>query len=143
MRYALTDIPSLIYSPAGRTELSRGISYRLSSRLARLYRRTLARNACVVAVVGSFGKSTTTRMVQAVLQMPSHDRPRSNSWGAISAAVLRIRPSQPYAVLEIGIAAPGQMAPYAKTVQPDITVVTSVGSEHLRSLKTLEVTRDE
>jgi UDP-N-acetylmuramoyl-tripeptide--D-alanyl-D-alanine ligase len=46
-------------------------------------------------------------------------------------------------VIEAGIDGKGQMAQYARLVQPDITVVTSIGSEHLRSLGTLETTRDE
>jgi UDP-N-acetylmuramyl pentapeptide synthase len=35
------------------------------------------------------------------------------------------------------------MRPYARVVRPDITVVTSIGSEHRRSLRTFDVTRDE
>ena len=35
------------------------------------------------------------------------------------------------------------MRRYARVVRPDITVVTSIGSEHRRSLRTLDVTRDE
>jgi UDP-N-acetylmuramyl pentapeptide synthase len=35
------------------------------------------------------------------------------------------------------------MARYARLVQPNITVVTSIGTEHNRSLKTLELTRSE
>lgn len=46
-------------------------------------------------------------------------------------------------MIEVGIARPGQMAVYARIIQPDITVVTSIGSEHNRSLGTLEVTRAE
>ncbi|MGH7927604.1 MAG: Mur ligase family protein, partial [Candidatus Binatia bacterium] len=48
-----------------------------------------------------------------------------------------------HAVIEVGIDKPGQMARYARLVRPDIAVVTSIGSEHNRSLKTLEVTRSE
>ena len=46
-------------------------------------------------------------------------------------------------VLEVGIDLPGQMAVYARMVRPDVVVVTSVGSEHNRSLGTLETTRFE
>jgi UDP-N-acetylmuramyl pentapeptide synthase len=46
-------------------------------------------------------------------------------------------------VLEVGIGKAGQMAKYARAVQPDLAVVTSVGSEHNRFLKTLEITRHE
>ena len=61
----------------------------------------------------------------------------------MSRALLRIRPGQRHAVIEVGIADKGQMRPYARIVRPDVAVVTSVGSEHHRSLRTLEVTRDE
>jgi UDP-N-acetylmuramoyl-tripeptide--D-alanyl-D-alanine ligase len=46
-------------------------------------------------------------------------------------------------VIEVGIGAPGQMATYARMIRPNIAVVTSIGSEHNRSLPTLEVTRKE
>jgi UDP-N-acetylmuramoyl-tripeptide--D-alanyl-D-alanine ligase len=35
------------------------------------------------------------------------------------------------------------MAPYARMLRPDVVVVTSIGSEHNRSLPTLEITRAE
>ncbi len=57
--------------------------------------------------------------------------------------MLRILPWHRHAVIEVGIGGPGQMAVYRDIVQPDIVVVTSVASEHLRSLRTLEVTRAE
>jgi UDP-N-acetylmuramoyl-tripeptide--D-alanyl-D-alanine ligase len=57
--------------------------------------------------------------------------------------MLRIRPGQRHAVIEVGIADKGQMRQYAPVVRPDVAVVTSIGSEHHRSLGTLDVTRDE
>jgi UDP-N-acetylmuramyl pentapeptide synthase len=61
----------------------------------------------------------------------------------VSLALLRIHPGQPHAVVEIGIADKGQMRPYARLVRPQVAVVTSIGSEHHRSLGNLDVTRDE
>ena len=66
-----------------------------------------------------------------------------NAWSWIAFALLRIRPGQRHAVIEVGIAKPGQMKAYARTVAPDVAVVTAIGSEHHRSLGTLEVTRAE
>lgn len=146
MRYRLRDILAMFRTPAGRVELRQGISYRvwpLTSRLAWLYRRTLVRDTRVIAVVGSFGKSTTTRCLAIVLNAPPHARMLFNAWSSVAFAVLRIRPSQRHAVIEVGIAAPGQMEPYARVVRPNVTVVTTIGSEHQRSLRTLEVTRAE
>ena len=65
-----------------------------------------------------------------------------NAWGSVSSAVLRIGRGQPHAAIEVGIADKGQMRSYSRVVLPDVTVVTSIGSEHHRSLGTLDVTRD-
>jgi UDP-N-acetylmuramoyl-tripeptide--D-alanyl-D-alanine ligase len=104
---------------------------------------TLARKTRVVAVVGSFGKSTTMRAVTTALGRRVHPRAVLNFNSSLAWAILRIRPWQRHAVVEVGIGTRGQMAVFARLVRPDITVVTSIGSEHNASLKTLEVTRSE
>ncbi len=45
--------------------------------------------------------------------------------------------------MEVAISGPGQMLPYARMIRRDIAVVTSIGSEHNRSFKSLEATRTE
>jgi UDP-N-acetylmuramoyl-tripeptide--D-alanyl-D-alanine ligase len=67
----------------------------------------------------------------------------SNSWSWIAFALMRIRPGQRHAVIEVGISKPGLMKGYARTVGPEVAVITAIGSEHHRSLGTLEVTRAE
>jgi UDP-N-acetylmuramoyl-tripeptide--D-alanyl-D-alanine ligase len=113
--------------------------------LAVLYRRTITREVCLVTVVGSYGKSTTTRSVVAALGdlMRNPERLDGNDRAGVARLILRLRPDDRCVVMEVGIDAKGQMAPMARTVRPDITVVTTVGSEHNRSLGTLETTRDE
>ena len=146
MRYRLTDLPALLATPVGREQLRRGVLYRawpLTSRAARLHRATLARRTRVVAVVGSYGKSTTTRAIAAALALPDRPALLANAFSSVARAVLRIAPAQPHAVIEVGIARPGEMRQYAGIVGPDVAVVTSIGSEHHRSLGTLESTRDE
>jgi UDP-N-acetylmuramoyl-tripeptide--D-alanyl-D-alanine ligase len=146
MRYRWRDIASLFATPVGRAQLIEGVNYRLwpvSSRLARVYRRTLVRRTRVVVIVGSSGKSTTVRAVAAAIDVPPADTLLYNAWGSVSRAMLRIARGQRHAVVETGIADKGQMRQYARVVQPDVTVVTSIGSEHHRSLGSLDVTRDE
>ena len=121
----------------------KGEAWPVLRRVASLYRRTLVRNTCVVAVVGSFGKSTTMRAVTAALGRKIHPRAELNAKSEVALAVLRIRRSDRHAVIEVGIDAPGKTLGYARVVRPNVTVATSVGSEHNRSLKTLEVTRSE
>ncbi|MBI4525205.1 MAG: hypothetical protein HY695_15485 [Deltaproteobacteria bacterium] len=110
---------------------------------AGLYRWTILRSSRIVAVVGSHGKSTTARAVVSALGGIPHRRLNLNSVAWVAASIFRIRPGQCNAVIEVGIDGPGQMAKRARTIRPDITVVTSVGSEHNRSLPNLEVTRTE
>jgi UDP-N-acetylmuramyl pentapeptide synthase len=146
MRFRLRDLPAMLRTPAGRMHVRQGIAYRswpLLSRLARLYRHTLVRKTRVIAVVGSFGKSTTTRAIAAALGVPERGSMLSNSWSWIAFALMRIRPGQRHAVIEVGISKPGLMKGYARTVGPDVAVVTAIGSEHHVSLGTLEVTRAE
>lgn len=146
MRFRLSDLPAMLQTFAGRMHVRQGIAYRcwpLLSPLAALYRRTLARRTRVIAVVGSFGKSTTTRATTAALDAPTHAHMLYNAWTWVALAVLRIRRRQRHAVIEVGISRPGDMKAYAWTVHPDIAVVTSVGSEHHRSLGSLDTTRAE
>jgi len=58
-------------------------------------------------------------------------------------ALLRIRPWQRRAVLEVAIDRPGEMRTQAATVRPQIVVVTAIASDHWMSFHTLEATRDE
>jgi UDP-N-acetylmuramyl pentapeptide synthase len=146
MRYRLTDIPAMLGTPAGRRQVADGVAYRLwpvMSRLARLHRRTIASRTRVVAVVGSFGKSTTTRAVAAALAAPQPKSMTGNAWTSVAMAILRIRRSQRHAAIEVGIGGRGQMEQYARLLGPDVTVVTSIGSEHNGSLGSLETTRAE
>jgi len=110
---------------------------------ADLYRRTLARRARVVVVVGSFGKTTTTRAVRAALGLPASRFVGQNAGTAIAVGVLNLRPGSSRGALEVGIGRCGEMVGHARLIRPDIVVVTSIGSEHLSSLGTLEVTREE
>ncbi|MGH7790678.1 MAG: Mur ligase family protein, partial [Thermodesulfobacteriota bacterium] len=146
MGYSLKDIIALLQMPAGRLLLSRIFwrrTWPVLLRLAILYRRTLIRKTRIVTVVGSFGKSTTTLAVLTALGMDLNPIVNLNARTAVARAILRIRPWKRHAVIEVGISAPGQMATYARMTRPNITVVTSIGSEHNRSLPTLEVTRKE
>ena len=146
MRYQWRDIPALLHTPVGRRQFLYGVHYRawpLLSRLATLHRLTLGRKTRVVTVVGSFGKTTTASAVVTALGGRVQLFINFNAWSFLACAVLRLRPHDRHAVIEVGIDGTGQMASYAWMIRPDITVVTSIGSEHNRSLRTLEVTRTE
>jgi UDP-N-acetylmuramoyl-tripeptide--D-alanyl-D-alanine ligase len=146
MRYKWRDIPTLLRSPIGRWQFANGVYYRafpLLSRLAILHRQTFLSNTSMVAVVGSFGKTTTARALASVLIGKIRSNIEHNAWSHVAGSVLGIRPFHHHGVIEVGIERPCEMAQYARMIHPNMTIVTSIGSEHNRSLKTLEVTRAE
>ncbi|MBP1622959.1 MAG: murF [Acidobacteria bacterium] len=146
MRYRFSDIPYLLKTPVGRSAIMSGIRHHsipVLAPVAACYRMTLGARTRTVAVVGSFGKTTATRAAATALDLPFTSRGTSNALSAVALSILRTRPWQSHAMFEAGIDNLGQMAIFARMIRPDITVVTCIGSEHNRSLKSLEVTRAE
>jgi UDP-N-acetylmuramoyl-tripeptide--D-alanyl-D-alanine ligase len=146
MRYSVGDLPALVRTPLGRSQLGWGVYHRawpLLRPIATLYRRTLVGDTRVVAVAGSLGKTTTARAVTAALGRQPQPRIEFNSWSALAEAVLRIQPHDRHAVIEVSLSRPGQVAPYLRLLRPDLVVVTSIASEHNRSFRTLEGARAE
>jgi len=117
--------------------------YRLLRRLAKAYRHVALPGTRVVAVVGSLGKTTARRALDAALCCPDRNFSYSNYGASLAANILRVRPGDAHAVLEAGVDGPGPMAKYAGMLRPDIVVVTSIKSEHNRSFPSLFETRAE
>jgi UDP-N-acetylmuramoyl-tripeptide--D-alanyl-D-alanine ligase len=111
--------------------------------LAALYRRTLATRTRVVAVTGSFGKTTTAGALGAALGCRNDWLLGYNAGRHIASHLLAIRPGERHRVIETAIEGSGQIETYARLIRPDIAVVTCIGSEHNRTFRTLEATRAE
>src|SRR5688572_14667448 len=89
MRYSFSSLIGMLRSPAGRLEIAEGIRYRawpVFSRLASLHRSTVARQTKVIAVVGSFGKSTTTSAITTAFGLPLHRQFSFNCWTGVAQA---------------------------------------------------------
>ena len=139
-------ICELIKTPIGRRRILRGIALRflvLLWPIVETLRRTALYRAKVIAVVGSYGKTTTTRAVMAVLGLPAERHVGWNAGVSLLANLLRGGITAAYRVIEVGIRAPGDMVRAAGRVRPDMVVVTCIGSEHHLSFGTLERTRQE
>ena len=111
--------------------------------LSRIYRTTLARKPRVVTVIGSLGKTTTARAVSAALGLSAETINGNNEFTFVALSLLRIPPWRKHGVIEVGIGGKGQMAQYSYSLRPDIVVVTSIASEHILSLGSLEEIRGE
>ena len=110
-------------------------------RAARL--RTKAR---VAAITGSVGKTTTKDMlcVLCAQQGRSHASVASynNHWG-VPLTLARMPRDTDYAVIEIGMNHPGEIAPLAQMAQPDVALVTTVAPAHLEAFGSLAGIADE
>ena len=107
------------------------------------HRRLLLGRTRVIAVVGSVGKTTTKRALDAALGARVARHSKSNHGAGLAMNLLRTRPRHAATVLEVGIDRPGQMARFARLVAPDVVVVTAIASDHRRSFHALEATREE
>ena len=144
--YKWRHVPGMLIKEDGRRRLITSIVYRLRKLVipaGRIYRRTFIRRVKMIAVVGSFGKTTTTRAVAIALGHPISRHRGNNNGVHLAVALLSIPPWAKYRVVEVGISRKGQMAENAKLIRPDIVVVTGIGSEHGTSLGSLEQTREE
>lgn len=115
----------------------------LTRRLSIIRRRTLPETSRVIAITGSYGKSTTTRIIECCLGRNPSVVPRPNNPANLYAWFWRQRSNLEHLVVETGISRPGQMARLASVLRPHVAVVTSIGGEHKRSFETLATTRRE
>ncbi len=105
-------------------------------RLARRYREKLS-DLKVVAITGSYGKSTTKDMLKLVLetQFTTFSTPGNlNSSIGLPLSLLQIPPKTEIAVLELGIDFIGEMEQLAEIAQPDVAIIVSLGASHAQFL---------
>ncbi|MEO1583329.1 MAG: UDP-N-acetylmuramoyl-tripeptide--D-alanyl-D-alanine ligase [Planctomycetota bacterium] len=108
--------------------------------LASAYRDTL-RSTRVIAVTGSNGKTTTVRLIDAVLSTAmggSASRKSFNNELGLPLTILNAAPTDGYLVCEVGMSTPGEIRGLASVVRPDIGVITSIGRAHLEAFGTTE-----
>jgi UDP-N-acetylmuramoyl-tripeptide--D-alanyl-D-alanine ligase len=100
--------------------------------------RTTAR---VVGVTGSVGKTSTKEMLRAILsgQGKTHAAEASynNHWG-VPLTLARMPADADYAVIEIGMNHPGEIAPLAKLAQLHVAMITTVAPAHLEAFASLD-----
>lgn len=96
----------------------------------------------VIAVTGSYGKSTLTNLISKILKTEMkvlHDFDNNNSntrWHL--SRLLQYFNDYDIAVLELGTANIGRMEQLSKLVKPSIAVINSIGTAHINNFKTKE-----
>ncbi len=97
--------------------------------------------AKVVGITGSVGKTSTKEMLRAILspQGKTHAAEKSynNHWG-VPLTLARMPADAVYAVIEIGMNHPGEIAPLAKLADLDAAMITIVAPAHLEAFESVE-----
>ena len=100
--------------------------------LALLKRRKL--NIPVIAITGSVGKTTTKEMTLEVLksygQVRVSEKNNNNEIG-VGLTIHSCKSSDKLLVLEMGMRGRGQIEILSKFSEPDIAVITNIGSSHI------------
>jgi UDP-N-acetylmuramoyl-tripeptide--D-alanyl-D-alanine ligase len=95
----------------------------------------------VAAVTGSVGKTSTKEMLLAMLsdQGRAHASVASynNHWG-VPLTLARMPQDTEFAVIEIGMNHPGEIAPLSKMAQPHVALVTTVAEAHLEAFENIK-----
>ena len=110
--------------------------------LERLAQAARARTeARVVAVTGSVGKTSTKEMLRTALsaQGRTHAAEQSynNHWG-VPLTLARMPRDTEFAVIEIGMNAPGEIAPLSRLARPHVGLITTVAAVHLEAFEDID-----
>lgn len=108
-------------------------------RLAKAYIEPIRPKIC--AVTGSVGKTTTKEFVHAALSCnfkAQKTEGNLNSTIGLPITLLSVSPDSEYLVCEMGMSALGEIEKMSLTAQPDIAVITNIGTSHLEMLGSRE-----
>ena len=107
--------------------------------LALLHRRQLG--LPLVAVTGSAGKTTTRELIRAVLAplgaIQASDGNNNNDIG-VPLTVLGAGSDHAALVIEMGMRGPGEIARLSRCTEPDVAVITNIGTAHIGRLGSRE-----
>jgi len=99
--------------------------------------RTKAR---VIGVTGSVGKTSTKEMLRVVLagqgRCHAAEASYNNHWG-VPLTLARMPVETDFAVIEIGMNHPGEIAPLARLARPHVAMITTVAAAHLEAFENL------
>lgn len=95
----------------------------------------------IIAITGSVGKTTTKELIAAVLGTAGlvlKTEANYNNEIGVPKTLLGLTPNHDYAVVEMGMRGPGEIAELAQIAQPTIGVITNVGTAHIGRLGSRE-----
>ncbi|MDO5642358.1 MAG: UDP-N-acetylmuramoyl-tripeptide--D-alanyl-D-alanine ligase [Paracoccus sp. (in: a-proteobacteria)] len=88
----------------------------------------------VVGVTGSVGKTSTKEMLRAALagqgRVHAAEASYNNHWG-VPLTLARMPADSDFAIIEIGMSNPGEIAPLAKLARPHAALITTIAAAHI------------
>ncbi|PAU96584.1 UDP-N-acetylmuramoyl-tripeptide--D-alanyl-D-alanine ligase [Paracoccus salipaludis] len=100
--------------------------------------RTKAR---VLAITGSVGKTSTKDMAAAALspqgRVHAAEASLNNHWG-VPLTLARMPADTDWAILELGMNHPGEIAPLSRMARPHVAMITTVAPAHMEAFGSLE-----
>jgi len=108
-------------------------------RLARYHR--MRSNARVAALTGSNGKTSTRKMAEEIFSL-HHDtlatQGNLNNEIGLPQTLLRLADIHEWAVVEMGMSNPGEIARLSAIAKPDIALITNTHGSHMQGLGSLD-----
>ncbi len=99
----------------------------------------------LVALTGSNGKTTVKEMLASILREVTGDKEsvlatqgNLNNDIGMPHTLLKLRGGQRYAVIEMGMNHPGEIAYLSRIARPDVALITNAASAHLAGLGSVE-----
>lgn len=88
----------------------------------------------VVGVTGSVGKTSTKEMLRSALagqgKIHAAEASYNNHWG-VPLTLARMPADTDFAIIEIGMSNPGEIAPLAKMARPHAALITTIAPAHI------------
>lgn len=95
----------------------------------------------VVAITGSVGKTSTKDMARVALtgqgRIHAAEASYNNHWG-VPLTLARMPRDTDFAIIEIGMSQPGEIAPLSRMVRPHVAMITTVAPAHLEAFGAIE-----
>ncbi len=88
----------------------------------------------VIGVTGSVGKTSTKEMLRAALagqgRVHAAEASYNNHWG-VPLTLARMPADSDFAIIEIGMSNPGEIAPLARLARPHAALITTIAPAHI------------
>jgi UDP-N-acetylmuramoyl-tripeptide--D-alanyl-D-alanine ligase len=103
--------------------------------------------ACIIAVTGSVGKTSTKEAIYAALERNCRGRVHRsvksyNNHTGVPLSLARLPRDAQYAVLELGMSNAGEIAALTQMVRPHLALITAIAPAHIETLGSEEAIAD-